>query len=287
MAEFNPYFILQKQSMESELGENVWDMLINEAPAIETARDGAKQSLIDTVVKVQQAESRKVSLTKEEKEQIRAVAEQEAIIERLNEFGITKEEFVKMNEDVLLIDKLAVVLYEETDHSEHSHGNVDIESYELVKETDESKLSTFNSRHILFSTTDLTEEEAENVRVKAEGVLNRVKNGEDFATLAGQFSEDPGSKDKGGLYENIARGKFVSEYEDAVYSLNPGEIYPELVKSSHGYHIIKCEGINNPEGYVSLSVAQNILAAELAEKAEKWISEAEIEVNEQRYNSAQ
>jgi len=286
MNEFNPYLTLQKKTMEMELGENVWDMLIEESPAIEHARDGAKQSLIDTVVKIQQAESRNLSLTKEEKEQIRAAVERESIIENLNKFGITKEEFVKMNEDVLLIDKLSVALYEETDHSTHSHGNIDIESYKLGKEPT-GGLTTFNSRHILFSTADLTDEEAENVRVKAETVLNRVKNGEDFATLAGQYSEDPGSKNNGGLYENISRGQFVSEYENAVLSLKAGEVYPELVKSSHGYHIIKCEGITNPNGYVSLSVAQNILSSELNEVAQKWISEAKVEVNGQRFNSAQ
>ena len=286
MNEFNPYFILQNKSMEMELGENVWEMLINEAPAIETARDGAKQSLIDTVVKVQQAESRKLSLSKEEKEEIRLAVENEAIINSLNEFGITKEEFVKMNEDVLLIDKLSIALYNEKDHSTHSHGKVDIES---LKNNEEPKgdITTFNSRHILFSTKDLTDAEVENVRVKAEAVLNRVKKGEDFATLAGQYSEDPGSKDNGGLYENIGRGQFVPEYEIAVFSLNAGDVYPELVKSSHGYHIIKSEGVNNPDGYVSLAVAQSIIASELNEEAEKWISEANIEVNEQRYNSAQ
>jgi len=284
MNEFNPYLILQKKSMEAELGENVWDMLIDEAPAIETARDGAKQSLIDTVVKTQQAKERKLSLTQDEKEELRTYAEQ--YTNALTEYGITVEEFVKMNEDVALIEKLSVALYNEKDHSAHSHGKIDIVAYENGEETTNT-ITTFNSRHILFSTEGLDETEAEKVRIKAEGVLARILNGEDFATLAGEFSEDPGSKNNGGLYENIERGSFVTEYEAAAFSLNPGEVYPALVASGYGYHIIKLESITNPDGYISLAAAQNVLASELNEEAKKWISEAEIEVNPQRYNSAQ
>ncbi len=285
MNEFSPYLKIQKKTMELELGEDVWDRLIDDAPAIETARNSAKQSLIDTVVKIQQAKDRKLSLTSEEKETIKLASEQSNVIERLDEFGITKEEFAKMNEDSLLIDKLKVALYKETDHATHTHGKIDLESYE--NGTDPSVITTFSSRHILFSTKDLTAEEEAKVKEKAEGVLNRIKNGEDFATLAGQYSEDPGSKDNGGLYENIGRGQFVEEYEAAAFSINAGEVYPDLVKSSYGYHIIKLEGITNPDGYVSNEVASNILTTELNDMAEKWIEEAKIEVNEQRYNSAQ
>ena len=112
-------------------------------------------------------------------------------------------------------------------------------------------------------------------------------NGEDFGTLAATYSEDSGSKDNGGLYENITRGSFVEEYENAVFSINAGEIYPELVKSSHGYHIIKSEGIINPNGYVSREIASRIITEELNTAADEWIKNSEIEVNPQRYNSAQ
>ncbi|RMG09505.1 MAG: hypothetical protein D6735_00495, partial [Acidobacteria bacterium] len=50
-------------------------------------------------------------------------------------------------------------------------------------------------------------------RAKAEELLARVKAGEDFAQLAKQYSEDPGSKDKGGLYQNIRKGSFIPEFE--------------------------------------------------------------------------
>lgn len=80
-----------------------------------------------------------------------------------------------------------------------------------------------------------------NKRAKAEEVLARAKNGEDFTALAKEFSEDPGSKDKGGLYENVRKGQFVPEFEAAALALEPGQIAPQLVETKYGYHIIKLE----------------------------------------------
>lgn len=79
-------------------------------------------------------------------------------------------------------------------------------------------------------------------KTKAEEILTRVKNGEDFAALAKEFSEDPGSKEKGGLYEDIRMGQMVKPFEDGALSVQPGELVPTLVETDFGYHIIKLEG---------------------------------------------
>lgn len=78
-------------------------------------------------------------------------------------------------------------------------------------------------------------------RTKAEEILNRAKAGEDFAKLATEFTDDPGSKDKGGLYENITAGQFMPEFEQAALALEAGQIAPNLVETTYGYHIIKLE----------------------------------------------
>ena len=78
--------------------------------------------------------------------------------------------------------------------------------------------------------------------------MQKVKNGEDFAALAKEFSDDPGSKEKGGLYEGIAEGAFVPEFEKAVFSMQPGTIYTELVESNFGFHIIKLEKLGETKG---------------------------------------
>jgi parvulin-like peptidyl-prolyl isomerase len=77
-------------------------------------------------------------------------------------------------------------------------------------------------------------------RAKAEDILRRVRAGEDFAALAGQFSEDPGSRTQGGDLGWFGRGMMVKPFEDAAFALKPGEV-SGVVESQFGYHIIKLE----------------------------------------------
>lgn len=80
----------------------------------------------------------------------------------------------------------------------------------------------------------------EEARKKAEDVLKQVKAGGDFAKLAGQYSDDPGSAKNGGSLGWIGRGRTVPEFEKVSFSLPKGQT-SELVKSSYGFHIIRVE----------------------------------------------
>jgi parvulin-like peptidyl-prolyl isomerase len=71
-------------------------------------------------------------------------------------------------------------------------------------------------------------------------VIARLDKGEDFAALAAELSTDPGSKDNGGIYENIAKGQFVPEFEQAMFvDLQPGETTKTAVQTQFGYHVIR------------------------------------------------
>lgn len=91
-------------------------------------------------------------------------------------------------------------------------------------------------------------------RAKAEEILARAKNGEDFATLANEFSEDPGNsagedgKKRGGLYENVRLGMMVKPFEEAALALEPGQVSQGLVETDFGYHIVKLEKKGEADG---------------------------------------
>lgn len=76
---------------------------------------------------------------------------------------------------------------------------------------------------------------------KAQDILKKVLAGGDFAQLAKENSEDPGSKDNGGEYDFVPKGSFVPEYETAIFDkgLKDGEVFSELVETQFGWHIIK------------------------------------------------
>lgn len=83
--------------------------------------------------------------------------------------------------------------------------------------------------------------ENEKSKQQATDILERAKKGEDFVALAREFSQDPGSKDKGGDLDFVTKGTFVPQFDDILFreDFKVGEVYPELVESPFGWHIIK------------------------------------------------
>jgi protein-export membrane protein SecD len=78
-------------------------------------------------------------------------------------------------------------------------------------------------------------------KAKAEDLLKQIQGGADFSELAKQNSEDPGSKDKGGDLGFVKKGTFVPGFDKVLFDsdLGPGQVYPQVVESQFGYHIIK------------------------------------------------
>jgi len=72
----------------------------------------------------------------------------------------------------------------------------------------------------------------------AQDLYARLLDGEDFSALASEYSVDTGTKDKGGDLDWFERGQMVTEFEDAAFALEVGEI-SEPIQTSYGYHIIK------------------------------------------------
>ncbi len=75
----------------------------------------------------------------------------------------------------------------------------------------------------------------------AQVVFDKVKNGADFAEMAKTWSQDPGSNQNGGDLGFSKKGQYVKEFDDAAFdpTFQKGTIYPKIVESQFGWHILK------------------------------------------------
>jgi peptidyl-prolyl cis-trans isomerase D len=113
------------------------------------------------------------------------------------------------------------------------------EYYEQVKEKYESP-ERRKARHILITTGDGLDDAA--AEKKAAELAAKVQGGADFAQLAKENSKDPGSAAQGGDLGWAQRGMFVGPFEEALFSMNVGEVRGP-VKTQFGYHVLKLEEI--------------------------------------------
>jgi peptidyl-prolyl cis-trans isomerase D len=117
----------------------------------------------------------------------------------------------------------------------------------LYEET-KGRYKTAESRkasHILVSVGQSASEEEKQARLElANEILARADAGEEFATLAQQYSDDPGSRENGGDLGVVARGQMVKPFEDAVFEMSEGDINGPI-ETQFGYHIIKLTALDS------------------------------------------
>lgn len=126
--------------------------------------------------------------------------------------------------------------------------------------------------HILLMTVGKTPAEIDEVRQKAEDVLKQAKKNANFEDLAKKYSEDPGTKDKGGDLGWITQGQTVPEFEKAAFTLPKGSI-SDLVKTQYGFHIIKVLDKETAHTKTFDEVKDSIRAPLMLAKADKQASE--------------
>ncbi len=112
--------------------------------------------------------------------------------------------------------------------------------YHIIKVTEKrDRIAQIRASHILasFRKPDGTIDSAA-AKAKIDSVKEALKKGADFAELAEKYSDDPGSKEKGGDLGFFSRRMMVKEFDEAAFNLKKGEV-SDIIKTQYGYHIIK------------------------------------------------
>lgn len=149
---------------------------------------------------------------------------------------------------------------------------LDRDNYVLAKKIDEKVLpDSVKSRHILIATTDprtgqvINDDSAAKKRI--DSIKTALEHGANWDTLAARFSNDPGSKDKGGDFGfHTSTDQIVPEYADFIFSGAKGE--RKIVKTIYGYHLIEITDQKNFEPAFKIAyLARKIEASQETDQA--------------------
>jgi len=189
------------------------------------------------------------------------------------------------NKEMYMTEEQATVDYVELDLEKFAEAVVVDEQrlreyYETNKDR-YSKPERRRARHILIgSGADEAGAEA-----RARAAYERARNGEDFAALARELSEDAGSRESGGDLGMAERGSFVAAFGDAVWSMAPGEIRGP-VKSEFGWHVIRLDAVE-PESTQPFEQVRAELEPELRRtEVEKAFGDAQEQLDTLAFEAA-
>jgi peptidyl-prolyl cis-trans isomerase D len=161
-----------------------------------------------------------------------------------------------------------------------------IEEHYVLHEDEFKREETVSARHVLKTVDAAGGEEAKAAaRAAIEKVKARLDAGEDFAKVAEEESQDPGSAKNGGDLGAFGRGKMVPPFEEAAFALQPGET-SGIVESSFGFHVIKVydrqPGGTRPLEEVREEIARKLKETAAAERAFDLAAADALEVREGR-----
>ncbi|MBN1543775.1 peptidylprolyl isomerase [candidate division KSB1 bacterium] len=220
------------KELETNMGRNITQLTDADTSELATFLGRVLDSMVETQVLLQAASEKGISIQEAQVDSVvqiffRNNGGEERFITILTNNGLTLE---------MLKTDIEKNLKREIYLNTYLFNNIEINEQDLKDAYAEDK--TASVRHILLSTQGKSVAEKEKIHSQMENLLARARAGEDFAELAKQYTDDPGSKENGGLYENFPRGQMVKAFEDAAFSVPVGEI-SDIIETTYGYHILK------------------------------------------------
>lgn len=251
---FNTEFESFKGLYEMQLGKDAMSQIEEDGRTREEAlKEDILEKMIMDIIIEKESKKMDISVSQEELDEkigeyVDATGGEREFEVYLEESNLTEEFFKENLRKELLASK----------HKDRLIGDIEITEEEAKEyfENNKEDLILIRVSHILVK----TEEEGQEV-------LDRINNGEDFAKVAEETSVDKQSSESGGDLGYLTKGDRVAEFEEAAFSLEPGEI-SEIIKTEVGYHVIKAE--DKRETYESLR--DDII---LLLKEERYFSEME------------
>ncbi|WP_010249736.1 peptidylprolyl isomerase [Acetivibrio cellulolyticus] len=153
----------------------------------------------------------------------------------MEKYGVSIDQYKLMYQDYML----AYNKYASSQPAKIEINDSDVKSeFEKNKE----QYNKVTVKHVLVLTNDSTtneplpEDKVAEKKKLADDILKKAQAGEDFEALVKQYSEDPGSKDKGGEY-TFPKGEMVKEFEDWAFNAKEGDM--GVVQTTYGFHVMK------------------------------------------------
>lgn len=166
---------------------------------------------------------------------IAQVGGEEQFARALSDAGSTPEEFARQTRENIIIQEAIQAAVGDA----AAVSDEEVEKFYQENKDKFQQPAGVRASHILIRVpADASDADKAAKRAQLEALQARVKNGEDFAALASEFSEDPGSKPRGGDLGFFQRGRMVPEFDEAVFALKPNEV-SDIVTTQFGYHLIK------------------------------------------------
>ena len=202
--------------------------------------------------------------------------------DRYTDIAVTPEEikdYFEANKESYKTEPAVKVRYVKFDPKDLL-GKVEISDNEIQEyysfNSDEfQNPKTVEARHILIKVAkDAPPEKVDEARKRIENILQKARDGQDFAELAKQYSEGP-TKDKGGYLGTFRKDSMVKPFADKAFSMKAGEI-SEPVRTQFGWHLIKVEKVNEA-GKTPLADAKERIRKKLADERAKQMAYDEAE----------
>lgn len=161
----------------------------------------------------------------------------------------------------------------------------DLEAYFEQNKTQWVVEEKRSASHILLAIdSDASDAAVEEKKSEADALVARIAAGETIATLAPEYSDDPGSADNGGSLGEFGRGVMVSEFEEVTFAMSEGEV-SDPVRSDFGFHIIQLDKVIPEQGQSFAEVRAEVEDQYRVELAEAKFFEASDALSNASYES--